>query len=99
MYHPWVYFFVCVLTERWTAHPTAIHVAWALAASTGIGARPIIRTASIRAACHLRLLARELSWPCAYHTNAIVFAVNASYDNHRGGHGKLLPLLGLTLIV
>ena len=65
MYHLRVYFFVRILTERWTAHRTAIHVVWALAASPGIGARPIIRTASIRAACYLRPLAHELSWPYA----------------------------------
>ena len=100
-YHPRVYFCVCMLTERWTAHLTAVHVACALAASPGIGARPIIRIASIRAACYLRPLAHayELSWPRAHHANAIASAVNTSYDNHGGGHRKLLPLLGLTLIV
>ena len=61
--------------------------------------RLIIRTASIRAACYLRPLARELSWPRAHHANAIAFAVNASYANHGGGYRKFLPLLGLTLIV
>ena len=99
MYHLRVYFFVCMLTEQWTAHPTVIHVAWALAASPGISARPIIRTASIRAACYLRPLAHELSRPHAHHANAIAFAVHASYDNHGGGPRKLLPLLGLTLTV
>ena len=88
-----------MLTGRWTAHLTAVHVACALAASPGIGVQPIIRTASIRAVCYLRPLAHELSLRCADHTNAIAFAVNASYDNLGGGHRKLLPLLGLTLIV
>ena len=88
-----------MLTARWTAHLTAVYLAWAFAASAGIGVRPIILTGSIRAVCHLRPHAHELSLPCADHTNAIAFAVNASYNNQGGGHRKLLPLLGLTLIV
>ena len=99
MFHPRAYFFVSMLTARWTAHLTAVYLPWAFAASSGIGVRPIPLTGSIRAVCHLRLHAHELSLPCADHTNAIAFAVNASYNNQGGGHRKLLPLLGLTLIV
>ena len=80
-------------------HLTAVYLAWAFAASAGIGVRPIILTGSIRAVCHLRPHAHELSLPCADHTNAIAFAVNAPYNNQGGGHHKLLPLLGLTVIV
>ena len=88
-----------MLTARWTTHLTAVYLAWALAASAGIGVRPIILSGSIRAVCYLRQHAHELSLRRADHTKAIAFAVNASYNNQGCGHRKLLPLLGLTLIV
>ena len=81
MFHPRAYFMVSMLTARWTAHLTAVYLARAFAASSGIGVRPILLTGSIRAVCHLRLHAHELSLACADDTNAILFAVNASYNN------------------
>ena len=88
-----------MLTARWTANLTAVYLAWAFAASAGIGVRQTILTGSIRAVCYLRPHAHELSLRRADHTKAIAFAVNASYNNQGGGHRKLLPLLGLALIV